>query len=1285
MRKLIAAVAVAAICVAAASPSWAATNITENVTLTEDTDWREHGHVTIASGVTVALNGYKLKVKGLTCNGSIIGIEGYRQLTYIQASREQWIDTGFVPTATTALDVDFTTTDCNDNRAYFGAGWAKDYMLLVNTGYFRFWADGGNLLAFTANKHYRFATLPDETPNVVMYDGETGALLGSATKSLANNKGYTMLIFACHQDNGTSGFQPSRYRLHSFQMTDNGTVVRDLVPVVRTSDGAAGLWDRKNFQFYGNVGSGTFIQGPDLATLILDLSDGATYSVNGTCDVPMAVGDSTLSQDCDLRALGNVEIAGEVALNGHKLYTAGVVGYGTVLNQFGMYSHYRFKVEDIGNPSSQCLAFTELCLYSYGVNVNSQRSGSSASLGGGSNAETWEHALDGIIGIYRATPFQDYQTVANNKWCVTYIKNFDTLWMQIDFAEPIMISKYEWYSTSDGLQQDRAPTKWRFQGSNDGTNWTDIDVVERAYGDNPSTSGTLAYTYDNGLTQDPGRGECHVEVPQGVTNENAVALDGNVKLFKDGAGTLTMTRSTQSHKGGDEITAGVMAYSAANSVLPGDLTLAGGTLAITDGNPLTVSGAMSVTSPSTVKFISDAPLGRKLLIDGAGTGFSVNDLTLVVEPSIPGIGTLSVDDGNLYASFGAADDVVLARWTGTVDGDVSKPGNWNCYNGLGTLLSDKLPSAITDVRIEGNVNIQMPVGTTIAYDQFTIGDCTLTTNCDWRGLCGPISGTVKPNGHRLILTDFLGTGTIQGNPGGYSHYRFKVEDIGNPSSQCLAFTELCLYSYGVNVNSQRSGSSASLGGGSNAETWEHALDGIIGIYRATPFQDYQTVANNKWCVTYIKNFDTLWMQIDFAEPIMISKYEWYSTSDGLQQDRAPTKWRFQGSDDGTNWVDLDVVERAYEDNPSTSGTLAYTRDLTPAPSVLQVDVANGLTKTNSTLALSGYLKVEKTGTGTFVASKAGQASFGGTEVVEGTLKPGVNSAGVFGKGGDTLAVADGAQILDNLAANNAFALHYLQLAGEGPDGTGAYRVTGSKPYTYNYAWTRGLTVTNDTLFGRDDYGFGLVSMTSVALPLTLNGKTLIFKSSKGTGQSDLHLPFRNVQGNGPGTLVISDYVRLYPKNATSTLPEVTLVIDTLGRYLSASDESSITVSNLVYRSSFQSPNNVHAVTVLGSYTPESTVSTPKVQLGDETHLSPTLDLSGWAGTFNKAFGGGLTFAEGATVSVKVGSRKIPRRVIGWTEGTCPANVNFVLADAVGRLTVESDGVYRQTGFMIIVK
>lgn len=55
-----AAVSAAAICAAAAMPSWAATNITANVTLTEDADWRDRGTVTIASGVTINLAGHKL-------------------------------------------------------------------------------------------------------------------------------------------------------------------------------------------------------------------------------------------------------------------------------------------------------------------------------------------------------------------------------------------------------------------------------------------------------------------------------------------------------------------------------------------------------------------------------------------------------------------------------------------------------------------------------------------------------------------------------------------------------------------------------------------------------------------------------------------------------------------------------------------------------------------------------------------------------------------------------------------------------------------------------------------------------------------------------------------------------------------------------------------------------------------------------------------------------------------------------------------------------------------------
>ena len=983
--------------------------------------------------------------------------------------------------------------------------------------------------------------------------------------------------------------------------------------------------------------------------------------------------DVTLTADADWRDRGQVTIGSgvTVALNGHRLFVSGTAGGGTVINQTGLYSHYRFKVEAIGSGTT--LGFSDLRLFSYGVNVTAQRSGASGSNGGGSasSSQTYAAVLDNNTG---------------NKWCAVGIKNFDTLWVRVDYAEPIMITKYEWWSTNDGAQRDRAPTKWRFQGSNDGTNWVDIDVVERAYEDNPATSKTLAYTYDNGLTEDPGTGEFHVDVPAGETAENTVALEGNVKFVKEGDGLLTETRSAQFHKGGDEIAAGTMAYAADGYVVPGDLALAGGTLAITDGKPLTASGAVSVSAPSTVKFVSSSPIGRKLLITGVGTGFDTDDLTLVVEPSVPGVGSFDVQDGDLYAAFGAADDVVLARWTGAVDGDVSKTGNWNCYNPVGTLLEDRLPTGITDVRVEGDVNIQLPVGTAIACAGFSIGDCTLATDCDWRGLPGSIDGTVALNGHRLTVADFVGGGTVINQTGLYSHYRFKVEAIGG--NAILAFSDLRLFSYGVNVTAQRSGASGSNGGGSAAnssQTYAAVLDNNTG---------------NKWCATKITNFDTLWVRVDYAEPIMITKYEWWSSNDGDLANRSPRKWRFQGSNDGTTWVDLDIVERTAADAPAESKILAYSKILansydtepTEAPGTgeFRVDVPAGETAENATLAISGDVKVVKASEGVFVASKAGQTYTGGTDVTAGTLRPGVNSAGVFGNAGTTLAVADGAQILDTLAADSAFAGHYLQLEGDGPDGTGAYRVTVRKSYAYNYAWTRGLTLTGDTLFGRDDYGFGLIRDSNYAeLPLTLNNHTLTFRSPvKATEQNATHLAISSVKSIGPGTLVISDYVKLYPKSGVeSVLSEVTLVIEPLAEYFTGNETHgmNLTVSNLVYRSNSANSQTARTTTVYGCYKLESTASAPKVQLGDASHLSPTLDLSSCAGTFDTAFGGGLTFTEGSTVSVKMDGRNVPRKVIGWAEGTGPSNVTFVLADAQGKLEVRSDGVYCRRGFMLIVK
>ena len=126
------------------------------------------------------------------------------------------------------------------------------------------------------------------------------------------------------------------------------------------------------------------------------------------------------------------------------------------------------------------------------------------------------------------------------------------------------------------------------------------------------------------------------------------------------------------------------------------------------------------------------------------------------------------------------------------------------------------------------------------------------------------------------------------------------------------------------------------------------------------------------------------------------------------------------------------------------------------------------------------------------------------------------------------------------------------------------------------------------------------------------------------------------------------------------------------------------MSNFVYRSGSTASQVKHTTTVLGAYTPASAASAPKVVLGDATHLSTTLDLSAHADTFDADFGGGLTFAAGTTVSVKIGDRKVPRKVIGWADGTGPSNVRFVLADAEGRLEVKTDGVYRASGLVVVI-
>ena len=162
----------------------------------------------------------------------------------------------------------------------------------------------------------------------------------------------------------------------------------------------------------------------------------------------------------------------------------------------------------------------------------------------------------------------------------------------------------------------------------------------------------------------------------------------------------------------------------------------------------------------------------------------------------------------------------------------------------------------------------------------------------------------------------------------------------------------------------------------------------------------------------------------------------------------------------------------------------------------------------------------------------------------------------------------------------------------------------------------------------------------------------------------------------------------YPyKTAISQLVGTTVVISETASYYTdhGGDTRNVTVSNLVYRSTAAAAQTVQTTTVLDTYAPVSTASAPKVVLGDATHLSTTLDLSGRTTPFDISFGGGLSFAAGSCVGVKIGSRPAgsSKKILGWA--SAPSGIAFSLLDAKGALIVKSDGLYYVSGLIVSVR
>ena len=180
--------------------------------------------------------------------GQAAAIPYSKELQYIQSSGTQYIDTGFKPNNNSCYEIKYQTIPQQNYVGIMGAehGWG-------NTS-FALWCKH----AAFANSTITNQTWYGDAPATLRLDKGVltrgGEQIWSASGTFQCN--YNAYLF-CTNRAGTVNEPIDNLKIYYAKIWDNGTLVRDYIPVL-DKGGVACLYDKVNKQFYYNAGSGAF-------------------------------------------------------------------------------------------------------------------------------------------------------------------------------------------------------------------------------------------------------------------------------------------------------------------------------------------------------------------------------------------------------------------------------------------------------------------------------------------------------------------------------------------------------------------------------------------------------------------------------------------------------------------------------------------------------------------------------------------------------------------------------------------------------------------------------------------------------------------------------------------------------------------------------------------------------------------------------------------------------------------------------------------------------------------
>ena len=183
----------------------------------------------------------------------------YKSLNYIGTSGTQYIDTGFKANNNTRVDTTMKLLEVSSSWGFvFGARdnyHSNEFTVAYNntTWYSGFGGADQRTTSLTPNLTTMYDINKNQNTcniNAITLSNTTATFTGA----------YNMHVFAVI-NNGTLLSPLTKANCYRFSIYDNGTITKDLVPVLRKSDNEPCLYDLVNGEFYTNAGTGTFLYG----------------------------------------------------------------------------------------------------------------------------------------------------------------------------------------------------------------------------------------------------------------------------------------------------------------------------------------------------------------------------------------------------------------------------------------------------------------------------------------------------------------------------------------------------------------------------------------------------------------------------------------------------------------------------------------------------------------------------------------------------------------------------------------------------------------------------------------------------------------------------------------------------------------------------------------------------------------------------------------------------------------------------------------------------------------